>query len=53
LTGENYHEGLHFKEKAWNLFLEKKTKGAFDRTKGIPREWFNEPWGELVLIIQK
>ena len=53
LKEENYHKGLHFKEKAWTFFLEKKRKGTFDRTKGIPREWFNEPWGELVLVIQK
>ena len=44
LTGENYHKGLHFKEKAWTFLLEKNKKGTFDRTKGIPREWFNEPW---------
>lgn len=51
LIGEHYHKGLHFKEKAWSFFLEKNKKGTFDRTKGILREWFNEPWGELVLII--
>jgi len=33
--------------------LEKNRKGTFDRAKGIPKEWFNEPWGELVLIIHK
>lgn len=53
MTGENYHKGLHFKEKACTFFLENNRKGAFDRTKGIPKECFNEPWGELVLIIQK
>lgn len=53
MIGEKYHKGLHFKEKAWTLFLEKKWKGTFDRTKGIPREWFNETWDELVLVIQK
>jgi len=53
MLGEKYHKGLHFKEKAWTFFLEKNRKGTFDRTKGIPREWFNEPWGELVLVIQK
>jgi len=53
MIGENYHKGLHFKEKAWTFFLEKNRKGTFDRAKGIPREWFNEPWGELVMIIQK
>ena len=53
MLGEKYYKGLHFKEKAWTFFLEKNRKGTFDRTKGIPREWFNEPWGELVLIIQK
>lgn len=53
LIGKNYHKGLHFKEKAWNLFLDKNKKGTFDRAKDIPREWFNEPWGELLLIIQK
>lgn len=53
MIGEKYHKGLHFKEKAWTFFLEKNWKGTFDRTKGIPREWFNEPWGELVLVIQK
>ena len=53
MIGEKYHKGLHFKEKAWTFFLEKNRKGTFDRTKGIPREWFNEPWGELVLVIQK
>ena len=52
MIGEKYHKGLHFKEKAWIFFLEKNRKGTFDRTKGIPREWFNEPWGELVLVIQ-
>jgi len=44
LIGENYHKGLHFKEKAWAFFLEGNKKGDFDRTKGIPKEWFNEPW---------
>lgn len=53
MVGEKYYKGLHFKEKAWTFFLEKNRKGSFDRTKGIPREWFNEPWGELVLVIQK
>ena len=53
MLGEKYYKGLHFKEKAWTFFLEKNRKGTFDRTKGIPREWFNEPWRELVLIIQK
>jgi len=53
LAGEKYHKCLHFKEKAWNFFLKMNRKGAFDRTKGIHREWFNEPWAELVLIIQK
>lgn len=53
MIGEKYYKGLHFKEKAWTFFLEKNWKGTFDRTKGIPREWFNEPWGELVLVIQK
>ena len=53
MLGEKYHKGLHFKEKAWTFFLEKNRKVTFDRTKGIPREWFNEPWGELVLVIQK
>lgn len=53
LSGEQYHKGLHFKEKGWTLFLDKNRKGSFDRTKGIPREWFNEPWVELVLIMQK
>jgi len=33
--------------------MEKNKKGIFDRAKGIPREWFNEPWGELFFIIQK
>jgi len=53
LTRENYHKGPHFKEKSWTFFLEKNRKGSFDRTKGISREWFNERWGELVLIIKK
>lgn len=53
MIGEKYYKGLHFKEKAWTFFLEKNRKGTFDRTKGIPKEWFNEPWAELVLIIQK
>lgn len=43
MIGENYHKGLHFKEKAWTLFLEKNRKGTFDRAKGIPKEWLNEP----------
>lgn len=49
--GENYHKDLHFKEKAWTFFLDKNRKEAFERAKVIPREWFNEPWGELVLFI--
>jgi len=53
MIDEKYYKGLHFKEKAWNFFLEKNRKGTFDRTKGIPKEWFNEPWAELVLVIQK
>jgi len=53
MVGEKYHKGLHFKEKAWTFFLEKNQKGTFDRTKGIPREWFSEPWVELVMVIQK
>lgn len=53
LSGELYHKGFHFKDKGWKLFLDKSKKGSFDRSKGIPNEWFNEPWAELVLIIQK
>jgi len=49
---EKYHKGLHLKDKEWTFFLEKNRKGSFNRTKGILREWFNEPWEELVLIIQ-
>ena len=26
MIGENYHKGLHFKEKAWTFFLEKNQK---------------------------
>ena len=48
-SGELYHKGLHFKDKGWTFFLDKNRKGYFDRSKGIPREWFNEPWAELVL----
>lgn len=53
LIGEKYHKGLHFKGKGWTFFLEKQRKGTFDGTKGILREWFREPWLELVVIIQK
>ena len=42
--GELYHKGLHFKDKGWIFFLDKNRKGYFDRSTGIPREWFNEPW---------
>ena len=52
MIGEKYCKGLHFKEKAWTFFLEKNRKGTFYRKKGIPRESFNKPWGELVFIIQ-
>ena len=42
-SGELYHKGLHFKDKGWTFFLDKNRKGSFDGSKGIPREWFNEP----------
>ena len=41
---ELYHKGLHFRDKGWTFFLDKNRKGSFDRSKGILREWFNEPW---------
>ena len=47
---ELYHKGLHFRDKRWTFFLDKNSKGSFDISKGIPKEWFNEPWVELVLI---
>jgi len=53
LTGEEYHKGLHFKEKGWTFFLEKQRKNSFDRSKGIERDWFREPWSKLVLIIKR
>jgi len=53
LIGEEYHKGLHFKEKGWTFSLEKQRKRSFDETREIPRDWLREPWLELVLIIQK
>ena len=52
-SGELYHKGLNFRDKGCTFFLYKNRKGSFDRSKGIPREWFNEPWAELALIVQK
>ena len=49
--GELYHKCLHLRDKSWTFSLDKNRKGSFDRSKGIPREWFNEPWAKLVLII--